>query len=156
VSFTATQRQVESGQTRVTELLDFAVVDLAPVDVGTIRQDISALDFLAAIDDLESESIHLDAAIAVVGAAGSSGAGHTAIQVTTATLPTASASVVVRLPDTVVAALSPAPGVGCTIALDGNMWRFSNASGTDVVLIATLTGTVVDNMDLGNFVFFTP
>ena len=127
INATATARVVTTGLVRVTGLSDIVTAG-APADVETIRQDVSGIDMLAGLDGLQAEAIAFNGTIAVVGAAQSSGSLHTALQITTAGVPVASANVVIRVPDAVVAALGTPVKAGCTVAFKGNMWRFTQGT----------------------------
>jgi len=90
-------------------------------------QNVSALDLPSMIDAHESELVTVMGAVAAAGTP--AGAGFTSFQVTTTGVPTASAALRVRLPTTLVSSLSPAPAVGCQVAVGPTpLWRFTTSA----------------------------
>ena len=91
---------------------------------AAFRQDISAIDVVAGLDDLESELVHIAGVIAQAPV--SAGSLHQSVQITTAVVVSASNSLRIRLPDDVVTSLGASLAVGFAISLDGHMWRFNS------------------------------
>jgi hypothetical protein len=93
---------------------------LAPADVST-------LDLPSMIDAYESELVTIRGTIA--SSAAPAGTGYTSFQITTAGFPTAGTTLRVRMPTTVSSALTPAPAIGCTLAIGPTpLWRFTTTA----------------------------
>ncbi len=127
VSFTATDLEKENGLTYVNALTGFARASTGNA-VSSLVKDVSAAsDVLTNIDNYESRLVKVTGSIAT--AFTPSGSGHLMAQITTTGMPTASANFVLRVEQSIPAALDLAQG--CTFTLtQGPMWRFTTAGTT--------------------------
>lgn len=136
-------------QHRVTGISDWTVTGSGSV----AAQDVSSLDLPSSIDTYESELITITGEIAAVTAAGT---GFTSFQITTDGYPTASASLRVRMPATLAASLSPAPSVGCTLAVGPTpLYRYTTAAQPSAWTSADVTVDCVTPTPTAGQVFIT-
>jgi hypothetical protein len=92
-----------------------------------VPADVSTLDLPSMIDAYESELVTIRGTIA--SSAAPAGTGYTSFQITTAGFPTAGTTLRVRMPTTVSSALTPAPAIGCTLAIGPTpLWRFTTTA----------------------------
>ena len=124
VSFHVTGKNELVGGDRASAIDGFTTADTG-VDVEPLRQDVSATaDLSSAIDRYTSELIHIDAQIAGPWEAAS--AGHQRAPITTAGITTTAAvgqgGAWLRLPVPTFDVSGFA--VGCSVSLDGILWRF--------------------------------
>jgi hypothetical protein len=135
VAFTATQKATQDGQVRVTSLTNYTRLTQGE-SVGSLRADISDVDFSvsAALDDRESELISVAGTLST----GFTGAGAGHVQATLTTFGTATGT---NLRLRVTTALQDQLDLasGCSISVDSPLWRSNTTAQPSIWAAADLT-----------------
>ena len=135
LAFTVTDLDTDAMLRRVTAITGLSELSTGN-DVTALRQDVSAAtDLVSALDDYESE--RMTAAFTVVAAFAGAGTEFEAAAIDTAGI-TGDTNLRFRLP----AALRASRNIeeGCTVSVDGVMWRFNAAAQISVFEDAFITG----------------